>query len=225
MDLRLLFFGLCICFLTPALCADGNIISPDPGTVILGTVPDVRQSTGFSCGASSLQAVLAYWGIDTREGDLIELLKSTPDAGTPPGNIVVGASSFGLNAFISENMTIDDLKSYVQKKIPVIVDVQAWNGEYDENGDWVVHTPDSWEQVWEDGHYMVVIGVDGSNVYLEDPSLLGSRGVIPVTEFLSRWHDYEGVPGSDESRVITNHLGIIIKGSDPARYPAYTLVT
>jgi hypothetical protein len=29
-------------------------------------------------------------------------------------------------------------------------------------------------------------------VFVEDPSLLGSRGVIPRAEFEERWHDVEG---------------------------------
>jgi len=63
---------------------------------LLAGVPDVRQSTGFSCGAAALQAVLAHWGIHEREDRLIARLRSTPEKGTHPDDIVRGAREFGL---------------------------------------------------------------------------------------------------------------------------------
>ncbi len=38
---------------------------------ILSNVPDTRQSANYSCGATALQAVLKYWGIDIEEDKLI----------------------------------------------------------------------------------------------------------------------------------------------------------
>jgi len=46
----------------------------------------------------------------------------------------------------------------------VIVNGQAWR---DDSG-----IP--WANEWEDGHYMVVIGLDEKNVYFEDPSILAA---------------------------------------------------
>jgi len=222
---RYLILGLCIFLLTPVLYADHDPYEPDSGTLILNTVPDVRQSTDYSCGASALQAVLAYWGIDNREETLIKELNSSSVTGTTPGSILEVASSRGLNAFVSDNLTIDDLRSYTQKGIPVIINAQAWNGDYDSDGTWVIKVPDNWEDTWENSHYMVVIGVDTINVYLEDPTLLGTRGVIPIMEFISRWHDYEGGTTLSDPRIIHSHMGIIIKGNEPTRNPVYTRVT
>jgi len=36
----------------------------------------VRQSKSFTCGASSVQAILYYYGIDIREEELSELPRS-----------------------------------------------------------------------------------------------------------------------------------------------------
>jgi predicted double-glycine peptidase len=69
-----------------------------------------------------------------------------------------------------------------------------------------------WENDWEAGHYVVVIGIDDRNIYVEDPSLLGSRGVIPQVEFLKRWHDYEGEPPYDSKDRTYFHLGLFIEG-------------
>ena len=205
-------------------CSHDEDDIPEPGTIILLTVPDVRQSTRYSCGASSLQAVLNYWGIDVSESDLMELLHTSPHIGTDPEAIVSVASSFGLSASLSENLSIGDLKKSIELTIPVIIRAQAWSG-HEENGHWISDTPDNWEDTWKEGHYMVVIGVDSRNVYLEDPLLLGTRGIIPIDEFLSRWHDYQRKPNPEVQKIVYNRLGIFISGDKPAIYPTYTRIS
>lgn len=209
----------------PSIPADTSNSNPGQDTVIISTVPDVRQSTSYSCGASSLQAVLNYWGIDQREDELMDLLNTTPEAGTHPENITAVAASFGLKSALEENLSIDELKKSVNSKVPVIIAAQAWNGEYVNNGTWVSVTPNNWDDIWEDGHYMVVIGIDSRNVYLEDPAQLGTRGVIPIEDFINRWHDYGGCNCTGDQINVYKGLGIIISGDKPATYPAYTLVT
>ena len=82
----------------------------------------------------------------------------------------------------------------------------------------------NWTSDWEDGHYVIVIGADEPFVYVEDPSLLGSRGVIPKQEFLDRWHDYTGAAPFDPSDRAYVRLGIFISGKTPARYFSFTKV-
>ena len=64
--------------------------APVKPPALLAGVPDVRQSTGYSCGAAALQAVLAHWGISEREDRLVARLHSTPQLGTHPNDIVRG---------------------------------------------------------------------------------------------------------------------------------------
>src|ERR1019366_1420567 len=61
------------------LCARPGFSQPT-----LPPVPDGRQSTEFSCGASALQAVLGYYGVDVREATLMGKLHSLPQEGTRP---------------------------------------------------------------------------------------------------------------------------------------------
>lgn len=213
----------CLTLIIPVTVVKELDIVPDEGTIILSSVPNVRQSTGYSCGAASLQAVLNYWGIDKPESILIQLLGTSPASGTAPEQIVAVASSLGLDASLSEDLEINDLKESVESGIPIIIAAQAWEG-YDNNGVWVSITPENWEDIREDGHYMVVIGVDNRNVYLEDPSLLGTRGVIPIDEFISRWHYHPPCSDSTRQRTGYHHLGIIIRGEKPAQYMEYSLV-
>lgn len=198
--------------------------TPEPDTIILNSVPEVIQSTRYSCGASSLQAVLRYWGVCIEERELMDLLETSKDRGTTPEKIVNVAISYGLEASLQEQTTIEDLKRSIENRIPVIIIAQAWNG-YENDGIWVKIRPERWEEVWGDGHYMVVIGVDCRNVYFEDPALLGTRGVIPIDEFLSRWHFSREGETPDEQMRIYIHPAIIISGSKPASHSEYTWIS
>lgn len=167
-------------------------------------VPDVRQSTSYTCGASALQAVLAYWGHEYREDKLVEMLGTNAEVGTPPAAILRVAGELGLSARLQEHTTLEQLALLLSQRIPVIVAGQAWRET--EEGDW--------SKEWLCGHYMVVIGLDDKKVYFEDPSLLGSRGFISRQEFLRRWHDMDGAGRRYEQ------LAIIIEGQKPSPPPA-----
>ncbi|MCK7482927.1 MAG: cysteine peptidase family C39 domain-containing protein [Candidatus Moduliflexus flocculans] len=94
-------------------------------------MPDVRQSTGYTCGAAALQAVLAYWGMSEREDRLAARLRSTPEAGTHPDDIVRVAREFGLTAELREGLDLSDLESALAAGTTVIVDLQAWRENTD----------------------------------------------------------------------------------------------
>jgi len=189
--------------------------SGSPQNILTG-VPDVRQSQPYSCGAASLQAVLNYRGIDAREGVLMQELGTTPEAGTPPDAIVRVARDYGLPAELRLNLTLADLEQSIAEKNPVIIACQAWTDMDPEEL--------NWDTDWEDGHYMVVIGLDGENVYFEDPAMLGTRGMIPREEFLSRWHDHPGMLPFGENSTALHHAGIVIQGNKSAGCPAFTHV-
>ena len=92
--------------LVSAGCIQGSAPQPAPNTAtttatipgLLTSVPDVRQSTSYSCGAASLQAVFNYWGIDAREGTLMQELNTSYETGTLPESIVRVAQAHGLQA-------------------------------------------------------------------------------------------------------------------------------
>lgn len=180
--------------------------SPAALPLLLEGIPDVRQSTGYTCGASALQAVLAYWGTEEREDRLAARLRSTPEAGTHPLDIVRVAREFGLSADLREGLELSDLEAGLAAGTTVIVDLQAWRDRAD--------LP--WTETWDDGHYMIFLGMDGENLYFEDPSLLGSRGTIPRSEFVDRWHDYEGDPPLDPTDRKYVRMAIFLRGSRTA---------
>jgi uncharacterized protein len=168
-------------------------------------IPDVRQSTGYTCGVAALQAVLAYWGISEREDRLAVRLRSTPENGTHPLDILRVAREFGLTAELREGLALTDLEAALGSGTTVIVDLQAWRARTDA----------PWTETWDDGHYMVLLAMDADALYFEDPSLLGARGVIPRAEFVDRWHDYEGDAPLDPTDRKYVHMAIFLEGGKP----------
>ena len=198
--------------ITNSSILDTNNLSQNNTTLL--NVPYVNQPSNFTSGPTSLQAVLAYYGTNTNLDELINMTNSTQENGTLPGAIAQTANNLGFSAVVKENMTLEDLQLNVIKGTPVIVDAQAWKNNNTNTQNW---TDDQ-----NNSHYMVVIGIDTTNVYFEDPAILGSRGYIPNQEFLDRWHDtYEDSTGNNTTNT---HLGIIITGKQAVSFPLITRV-
>ena len=172
-----------------------------PGTL---PVPLVRQATTYSCGAAATAAVLRYWKVfDGGESALYARLETTEKDGTDPRAMQRVAREFGLKAELAEGMGIPELRRRLARGETVILDIQAW-AEDDP-------TPGDYSDNWEDGHYVVLVGLDGANAYVMDPSVSAAYGWLPLTELPSRWHDYE-----DRSGVVWRNqgLGIAISGRE-----------
>ncbi len=145
---------------------------------LLDGVPDVVQETDYSCGPSALVAVFAYFGILVDEAQIIREAKTDPAVGAEVEDLADVARRHGLAAEPREGLTLAVLERELRARRPVIALIQAHRGE----------SNDCWEDDWEDGHYVVVIGIDARYVYVEDPVLDGQRGFIPRAEFVDRWH-------------------------------------
>jgi len=162
-------------------------------------LPDVRQATNYTCGVAALQAVLAYYGIETREDSLGRELGADPDKGVNPPAIVRVARARGLTAELREGMTLREVAALVRAGSPVLVALQAWADQ----------PRSSYRDDWDDGHYAVIIAVERDLVVFEDPSVLGSRAVLTRREFEDRWHDTDGT-----HRYL--RMGIAFGGHKPA---------
>ena len=173
-------------------------------------VPNVKQPNNYSSGPASLEAVLDYYGTDVMVDELINITNTTPENGTLPRNIAQTAQSLGVNAEIKDNMTLKDLQQNTDQGIPVIVNLPALNATNISNQNGTV-SPLYW-------HYVVVIGIDNENVYMEDPAILGSRGYLTNQEFLDRWN-YTYQDPSSGNNITAYHSGIVITGGTPVVFP------
>jgi len=150
-----------------------------PDLAVELAVPDVNQDTDYTCSASALQGVLAYYGADRTEAMLAAELHATPADGAPPEAIVRVAREHGLDAIARDDSSVEDLAGELAARRPAIVDLQAWADP----------PRTQWSDDWADGHYVVLVAIDGDTLVFEDPSLPGKRATLLAAELESRWHD------------------------------------
>jgi predicted double-glycine peptidase len=184
-------------------------VSPagDPG-VVKAPVPIISQAASHSCGAAALMGVLIYFGVfDGPEAELHGPLAVTPEQGTHPDRIVAVARERGLAAEKRTGLTLADVEQALAQGAVVILAIQAWPEP--PRGDGA-----AWETMWDDGHYVVAVGLDARHLYVMDPSVRGSYGFIPRDELQRRWHDFEMEGGR---RVEYDRLGIIVRGKPAVR--------
>jgi predicted double-glycine peptidase len=172
-------------------------------------VPLISQSSPWTCGPAALMAALVYFGVfDDAESRLDTELGATPENGTHVRDIVAGARRFGLDADARTGLTLESLSGELAGGAVVIVALQAWASG----------AVTDWRSDWEDGHYVVVVGLTGDRVYVMDPSVRTGYAYLTRAQFLDRWHDYD-VEG--DRKVVWDRLGIVIRGGGGLRrYPA-----
>ena len=158
-------------------------------------VPLTRQSSNYTCGVAVLQSILYFHDAqdDYSEDTLVKELKADPVNGTSYQAIANFARSKGYLVDVRTGMTLDDIRDFIEKGVPVIVLVQAW-----------AESPVDYSRDWDDGHYAVAIGYDRDSVYFMDPSTMGNYTYLPNQEFLDRWHD-------EDKGVKLDRFGLIIK--------------
>lgn len=124
--------------------------------------------------------VLAGFGILSTEKGLSRLMRATPKDGVRPVTIASAARKYGLKTKVATGLTMKQLEKHIKARRPVIVAIQSW-----------AQRPVRYETNWEDGHYVVVVGIDSQNVQVRDPSTVSLR-TLSRESFLRRWHDYSG---------------------------------
>ena len=127
-----------------------------------------RQTPGL-CGPASLRMVLGYYGLSVSESKIAKIAGSSKEKGASVKGLIKAAKHFGFQVFSKENSSPADIKYFIKKKIPVIVD-------------WFLE---------DDGHYSVAVDIDKKNIILMDPSL-GRKRRMPIEKFLRVWFDFPG---------------------------------
>lgn len=165
-------------------------------------LPGGRQTFDFDCGAKALQLVMAYYGVDVREDELLQELE-IDRYGVPVKNLVSAAERRGFQVAAQCGVPLETLKQYVDENQPVIVLVQAWAERY--------MTIEDWKRDDDDGHYVVVIGHSGYIIVFEDPASF-RRTWMTEEEFVARWHDVD--PRTGER---LDHFAMVLLGKAPAK--------
>ena len=160
-----------------------------------------RQTFDFDCGAKALQTVMAYYGVEVRQDELMGDL-GTGEEGTPVAGMVAVARQHGFDVKASAGWTLREVKRMVDAGYPVIVLLQAWADRY--------MTLEDWRKDYDDGHYAIVIGWAKGVLLFEDPASF-RRTWLREREFLARWHDRD-----TKANVTYEHFGMVLMGKEPA---------
>jgi predicted double-glycine peptidase len=164
-----------------------------------------RQTFDFDCGPKALQTVMAYYGVDVREDELMKEL-GTNKEGTPVENMISVAQSNGFQVEAGRSWSIQEVKRYLDEGHPVIVLLQAWADQY--------MTLNDWRNDYYDGHYAILIGYARKVLLFEDPSSF-RRTWLREYEFLARWHDKD--TGSNQKY---EHFAMVLLGREPVKKTA-----
>jgi predicted double-glycine peptidase len=165
-------------------------------------IPGGRQTFDFDCGAKALQLVMAYYGVDVREDELIKELE-VDRYGVPIKNMISAAVKRGFQVLAKSGFSLEAVKQYVDENHPVIVLVQAWAERY--------MTIDDWREDNDDGHYTIVVGYHGYAIVFEDPASF-RKTWMTEEEFVARWHDID--PRTQEK---LDQFAMVLLGKQPAK--------
>lgn len=161
-----------------------------------------RQTFDFDCGAKALQTVMAYYGIDIREDELIKELGTGRD-GTRVDKMISVSGAKGFRVEARQYWSLGEVKRYINEGHPVIVLVQAWADRH--------MTLKDWRSDYADGHYAIVIGYAKGVLLFEDPASF-RRTWLREYEFLARWHDLD----SRRNRKY-EQFGMVLLGREPVK--------
>jgi ABC-type bacteriocin/lantibiotic exporter with double-glycine peptidase domain len=129
--------------------------------------PKLKQLKSNYCGVSATQFVLAYYeGILLNDFELAKKLK-TKRHGTEPKEISKFFERRGYKVIYKE-MIPSELKSFLKRKIPVILLLTAWGG----------------------GHYVVALEYSSkkNEIYFEDSIIDLHKGFMTIDELKDKWY-------------------------------------
>jgi len=132
-------------------------------------LPYIKQKKDYTCGPATLGMVLSFLGHIKSQARLARAMKTRKTKGTQNWAMINSARKEGFHVYVNEGATLDELKYYLMRGFPVIVN-------------YIEPSEDA-------GHYSVVLGfgrITGALI-MNDP-WNGKDFRLPELEFLNRWH-------------------------------------
>ncbi|MEK7578177.1 MAG: cysteine peptidase family C39 domain-containing protein [Patescibacteria group bacterium] len=164
-----------------------KVLGLNKNIIIMLDIKPFKQTSGM-CGPAALKMVLEYFGVKKSEKELGQLTHCSPDRGTEAEDIVEAAEQLGFSGLIKDMADFNDIREYLEKETPVIVD---WFSE-------------------NEGHYSVVVSIDEENIYLQDPEIGGIRK-LPLKTFKRIWFDFPDAFIKSKNDLILRRMIVIQK--------------
>ena len=133
-------------------------------------IPYFRQEKNTTCGVACVKMVLAFHGKEISEFELEDICE-TSWLGNTCGEIVSGIKKLGFEAEEIEHVTPKYLSSQLDKKHPLIA---------------LIDPAVLYGGVEGFGHFVVITGIEGDNIYYHDPDL-GKDLARDVSDFMKAW--------------------------------------
>lgn len=134
-------------------------------------VPCYKQEKEYSCAVCCLRMMLEFYGREYEEEELEKLCKTT-EKGTIAKNVVDAAKRSGFLALLCEG-DLEFIQVCVSSGMPVIVYLRTKSLPW-------------WD--YDAIHAVVVTGIDGDHIYLNEP-WLGSQVRCEVGDFVAAWNE------------------------------------
>lgn len=142
------------------------------------SVPYISQSNNFSCGAAVLAMIYAFYGISRKENEIWEENKKPRNLQSgfyiTTKDLIYDAKNFGLKE-THGIMPLNDLElvktniiKIIKSKLPII----------------------ACKQFSDDcrlGHFVVIIGINDSNIIYHDPYNDGKKRKLKLKKFIKEW--------------------------------------
>ena len=154
---------LLIAFLTS--CAAVPSVRESGPSRSIEDVPFYPQEM-YQCGPASLAGVLNSWGVSVSPEEIADEVYSRSAKGTLNVDLVFYAERLGLKASHYRG-SIEDLRKKIDSGFPLVVMVDY--------GFWV----------YEQNHFMTVLGYDGTGVVVHSGKERGKH--VPLGSFLKSW--------------------------------------
>mgnify|MGYP001562672639 CR=1 FL=1 len=131
------------------------------------------------CGPATMKMLLDYFGVKKSEKELARLMKHSPKRGTDEKDARRVAKKFGFKILIKNNSSFAEIKKWLDRGVPVIVD-------------WFARGRNDYPYLTvAEGHYAIVVGLDKEYIYLQDPEI-GALCKYKKEDFLKVWFDFHG---------------------------------
>jgi len=164
------------------------------------TFPSKMQEYDYDCGVACMEAILTFFGFTDLEDKIMKIARTTRKDGTYVKGLTRVAREFGMKYKTFTNLSIDDLKKYINHRYPVIIAIQAYSRK----------PGFKYDRSWVHGHYVIPIGYDNKRVYFQDPSS-NLRTFLSYEELNQRWHDID----VNDKKLL--HFGMVIFGPNKTK--------
>jgi hypothetical protein len=124
-----------------------------------------QQEDIHSCGFVAALTIARYFKPGTDAKKVLDAVRPSVNHGVDRFNLLASLKKLGIRAKFKRDLTVNDLRRYVARGIPVIVSV--------------------WPEDWFSDHWTVVQGFDRKRVFLTNHSSL------PVKFFRKQWSDMD----------------------------------